>query len=96
VETKGSAKRVIGGFQRLRGRKTGENRVFQRKTKENRKKPVETGVLPLTNAFESRKVNGGRFFRSRINTGFRAGWERSNCGDLEEEKTRRKTRWQQQ
>jgi hypothetical protein len=40
---------------------------------ENRKKPVETGLLPLTNAVESRTVKGGRYFRSRVNTGFRAG-----------------------
>jgi DNA-binding protein HU-beta len=33
---------------------------------------VETGVLPLTNAAESRKVNGGRFFRTRVITGFDA------------------------
>jgi hypothetical protein len=45
--------------------------VFQRKTRENRKNPVETDVLPLTFAAGSRKVNGGRFFRTRINTGFR-------------------------
>jgi hypothetical protein len=45
--------------------------VFQRKTRKNRKNPVETRVLPLTNAAESRKVNGGRFFRTRVNTGFR-------------------------
>jgi DNA-binding protein HU-beta len=43
--------------------------LFRRKARENRKKPVETQVFPLTNASESRKVNGGRFFRSRINTG---------------------------
>jgi DNA-binding protein HU-beta len=59
-------------------------RLFQRKARENRKKPVETRVLPLTNASESRKVNGGRFFRSRINTGFCTGWERTHSGDLEE------------
>jgi hypothetical protein len=53
----------------FRAAKTAKNGVFQRKTEENRKKPVETGVLPLTNAFESRRVKGGRFFRSRVNTG---------------------------
>jgi hypothetical protein len=47
--------------------------VFQRNARENRKKPVETEVLPLTNAAESRTVKGGRFFRSRVNTGFCAG-----------------------
>ncbi|HTV15419.1 MAG TPA: hypothetical protein VME68_11935 [Acidobacteriaceae bacterium] len=42
---------------------------FPEKTRKNRKKPVETRVLPLTNAVESRKVNGGRFFRTRVITG---------------------------
>jgi hypothetical protein len=40
-----------------------------KKTEENRKKPVETGVLLLTIASKSRKVNGGRFSRTRVNTG---------------------------
>jgi uncharacterized protein YfaT (DUF1175 family) len=53
--------------------KSGKNRVFQRNARENRKKPVETQVLPLTNAVESRTVKGGRLFRSRVNTGFCAG-----------------------
>jgi hypothetical protein len=39
-----------------------KNRVFQRNARENRKKPVETRVLPLTNAAPSRTVNGGTFF----------------------------------
>jgi hypothetical protein len=52
--------------------KTAKSTVFQRKTRENRKNPVETGVLPLTNAAESRKVNGGRFFRTRVIIGFGA------------------------
>jgi hypothetical protein len=40
-----------------------------RKTGKNRKKPVETGLLLLTKFFKSRKVNGGGFSRTRINTG---------------------------
>jgi hypothetical protein len=50
--------------------KTAKNGLFQRKTEENQKKPVETGVLPLTKALESRRVKGGRFFWSRVNKGF--------------------------
>jgi hypothetical protein len=50
--------------------KTGKKGVFQRKTDENRKKPVETEVLPLTNASRSRRVKGGGSFESRVNTGF--------------------------
>jgi hypothetical protein len=50
--------------------KTAKFGVFQRKTRENPKNPVETGLFPLTIASESRKVNGGRFFRTRVNTGF--------------------------
>jgi hypothetical protein len=52
--------------------KTPKSTVFQRKTRENRKNPVETGLFPLTNAAESRTVNGGRFFRTRVFTGFGA------------------------
>jgi hypothetical protein len=54
-------------------RKSAKNRLFQRNARKNRKKPVETRDLPLTKLSESRKVNGGRFFRTRVNTGFRAG-----------------------
>jgi len=54
-------------------RKQAKNRGFPEKCQEKPQKPVETRVLPLTNAAESRKVNGGRFFPSRINTGFHAG-----------------------
>jgi hypothetical protein len=50
-----------------------KSRLFQRNAWKNRKKPVETRLLPLTKPAESRKVNGGRFFRTRVNTGFRAG-----------------------
>jgi hypothetical protein len=82
-------------LETLRVPKTGQNRPFPDKNQEKPQKPMETQVFPLTNVSESRKVNGGRFFRSRINTGFGTGWERSYSGDLEE-KTRRKTRWQQQ
>jgi hypothetical protein len=46
--------------------------TFSGKTQENRKKPVETGLLALTIAAESRKVNGGRFSLTRMNTGFQA------------------------
>jgi hypothetical protein len=91
----GSAHAPIAALSAAETQKRAKTVVFQRKTRKNRKKPVETGVLPLTFAAESRKVNGGRFFRSRINTGFGTGWERSYSGDLEE-KTRRKTQWQQQ
>ncbi|MFP5230848.1 MAG: hypothetical protein ACLGXA_24795 [Acidobacteriota bacterium] len=73
----------IAHFSRLQGAKPAKKGDFQKKTRENRKKPVETRVFPLTNASESRKVNGGRFFRSRINTGFSTVWERSYSGDLE-------------
>jgi hypothetical protein len=37
---------------------------------ENRKKPVETRLLLLTKLLKRRKVNGGGFSRTRINTGF--------------------------
>jgi hypothetical protein len=39
-----------------------KNRVFQRNARKNRKKPVETRVLALTNAPQSRTVKGGTFF----------------------------------
>jgi hypothetical protein len=79
--------------------------VFQRKTRKNRKNPVETDVLPLTIASESRKVNGGRFFRTRVNIGFSADWRKKEfgssdagapSGDLKQATSRRNTRWQQQ
>jgi hypothetical protein len=41
-----------------------------KKPEKNSKKPVETGLLLLTKLFESRKVNGGGFSFTRINTGF--------------------------
>jgi hypothetical protein len=85
----------VAGFSACWTQKRAKNDVFQRKTRKNRKKPVETRVCPLTIASESRKVNGGRFFRSRINTGFGTGWERSYSGDLEE-KTKEEDQWQQQ
>jgi hypothetical protein len=39
------------------------------KSQQNPKKPVETRLLLLTKALKSRKVNGGGFSRTRINTG---------------------------
>jgi hypothetical protein len=47
--------------------------TFPEKTRKSRKKPVETGLLALTIAVESRKVNGGRFSLTRMNTGVQAG-----------------------
>jgi hypothetical protein len=38
----------------------------------NHKKPVETRLLLLTKTFESRKVNGGGFSWTRVNTRFPA------------------------
>jgi hypothetical protein len=38
-------------------------------THKTREKPVETRLLLLTKALKSRKVNGGGFSRTRINTG---------------------------
>jgi hypothetical protein len=66
--------RAVRGFHRLpKPQNQAKTGVFQRNARKNRKKPVETGVLPLTNAVESRTVKGGRLFRSRVNTGFCAG-----------------------
>jgi hypothetical protein len=62
--------REITGFRAFPPRKSVIFWVFQRKTRENRKKPVETGLFPLTIAAGSRKVNGGRFFRTRASIGF--------------------------
>jgi hypothetical protein len=46
-----------------------ENERKPEKPNKNPKKPVESGLLLLTKFFESRKVNGGGVFRTRINTG---------------------------
>jgi hypothetical protein len=40
--------------------KTAKTSQFPKKTEKNRRKPVEMRCFPLTNAAESRKVNGGR------------------------------------
>ncbi|MGA7884141.1 MAG: hypothetical protein WCA44_00260 [Acidobacteriaceae bacterium] len=61
-----------GVFATPASAKTPKSRFFLKKTEENRKKPVETGLFPLTNALRRRKVNGGNFFRTRVNTGFSA------------------------
>jgi hypothetical protein len=55
------------------------------KTEKNRKKPVETGLLLLTKFFKSRKVNGGGFSQTRINTGsfFPAAAGKRECGEGE-------------
>jgi hypothetical protein len=61
--------------------------IFPAKPRKSRKKPVETALLQLTFVFESRKVNGGRFFRTRVITGFRA-WGRETESAGSEHKTR--------
>src|SRR5580700_7627188 len=88
------------GFRVPDPRKTAFLDLFQRKTRKNRKNPVETGLLPLTIVSESRKVNGGRFFRTRVNTGFQC--LRTQVATpgvptqrLNQATKRRKTRWQQ-
>ncbi|HTV82171.1 MAG TPA: HU family DNA-binding protein [Acidobacteriaceae bacterium] len=48
-----------GRFRRQQSAKPPKSRFFLKKTEESRKKPVETGLLPLTNALQRRKVNGG-------------------------------------
>jgi DNA-binding protein HU-beta len=69
-----------GPKNRKNCRKSG---IFRRETRKTRKKPVETALFPLTNALESRKVNGGRYFRTRVITGFYAMWTRNGktCGE---------------
>jgi hypothetical protein len=53
-------KRAFGLFEYRRGdpkqEKTGKNCTKSRKTNKNLRKPVETGVLPLTKLLENRIV----------------------------------------
>jgi hypothetical protein len=49
------------------GSKSLKSRQNPRKTGKNRRKPVEIRCFPLTNALESRKVNGVRVSETRIN-----------------------------
>jgi hypothetical protein len=58
-------------FRLSKGPKMGKIKRFPEKNQEKPQKPVETGVFLLTNAAESRRVNGGRFFRTRVITGYR-------------------------
>jgi len=46
---------------------TAKSTKNSRKTDKTRRKPVEIRCFPLTNASESRKVNGGRVSGTRIN-----------------------------
>src|SRR6185437_14526059 len=48
-------------------KKTAKFAHFSRKTNKTRRKPVEIRCFPLTNASESRKVNGARVSETRIN-----------------------------
>jgi DNA-binding protein HU-beta len=52
--------RIQAGFRSIHRQKPAKIGQFQKKTKKNRRKPVEMRCFPLTNLAESRKVNGGR------------------------------------
>jgi hypothetical protein len=52
--------RIQAGFRGTLRRKPAKIGQSPKKTKKNRRKPVEMRCFPLTNPAESRKVNGGR------------------------------------